>query len=323
MFDYLDGFLFGMGRKRGSYKGAVRDMQIKRNVNYWNIFTMLVTLVANRFKPKKGAFPDTMDYRYLMYCMINTGKAGITKIDNKIRNLDVISENNQSMYGYSIKCELVDYAGKNYGSFIPNSKVLDDVADCAIVYLSDTNIPPISRIWWYAERLNEIQTAISVAIANTKASVSISCEKEQVEVIKKMWLEAGNGLPLFVTYDGSSQFGNKPELISNPQTGDVLKVLIETYDKYLSDFCGEFGINNNDVMNKLSGVSDEELEQNEQKNSIILNDTLNKVREGLKKASDMFGEEIDIELNFDNSYNVDGSDNTERKVTDNVENENV
>lgn len=314
MFDYLTGFLFGFGGRTKSYKGAVRDAEIKKNVSVWNIFCMLVTLVANRFKPVKGKFPETMDYRFLMMCILNTNKAGIAKIDDKIRNLNIISENVNSFYGYPINCQMVDYSGKNYGSYIPNTKGNEEYADCAIVYGSNTETPAISRIWWYASRLNELQTQISTAITNLRATVAITCEKEQVKVVQDNWVKATNGMPLIISYDGSNQFGNKPELICNPQTGDVLKILMETYDKTISDFCGEFGIDNDQIMNKLSGVSDAELSQNRQKNQIILNQELNTIREYLKKASDMFGVEIDIELNFDESYNEginDGKESTE------------
>lgn len=314
MFDYLAGFLFGFGGSTKSFKGAVRDAEIKKNVSFWNIFCMLVTLVVNRFKPVEGKFPDTMDYRFLMMCILNTNKAGIARIDDNIRNLNIVSENVASFYGYPINVGLIDYSGKSYGQFIPNTKGNEDYADCAIVYGSNTECPAISRIWWYASRLNELQTQISTAITNLRATVAITCEKEQVKVVQDNWVKATNGMPLIISYDGSNQFGNKPELLCNPQTGDVLKILMETYDKTLSDFCGEFGIDNNQIMNKMSGVSEKELSQNGQKNQIILNQELNTIREYLKKASEMFDTEIDIELNFDesyNEYNNDGKESTE------------
>ena len=83
---------------------------------------------------------------------------------------------------------------------------------------------------------------------------------------------------------------------------------METYDKTIADFCGEFGVNANMVMNKLSGVSDKELSQNDERNEILLNTVLDSVKEGLKQASELFGEEMTVDLSFERVYNSDESE---------------
>ena len=67
-------FFFGGCTK---HKNALRDARLKKNVSWWNIFCELCNLVANRFKPKDGTFPETMDWRFLMMCLINSNKAGV------------------------------------------------------------------------------------------------------------------------------------------------------------------------------------------------------------------------------------------------------
>lgn len=305
MNDYFESFFFGIGAKKG-YKGAAADARLKRNVSWWNIFCQLINLVANRFKPKEGTMPETMDWRFLMLCLINTNKAGIIEYEGEIYNGNIIGGSNFSRYGHLINCNVVDFMGKPYGiKYIPNTPGLEDVANCGIVFMNELNSRPISRIIWFAQRLTELQSSISAAISNLKGTVVIRCEKEQEKVIARDWSNAGEGVPVILKYDGSSGFGNVPELMCNPQTGDVLKVLMETYDKEFARFCGEFGISNNQVMNKLSGISQTELEQNNVQNYIVLHSDLNCLNKYFDRANKLFGTKIEIEINQDMSYNND------------------
>lgn len=313
MYDYFDGFFFGTGCK--GYKGASTDTRLKKNVAWWNIFCELVNLVANRFKPKDGTLPDTMDWKFLMMCLINSNKAGVIKTDSdEVCNGNIIGGSNFSRYGYLINCEVIDFMGKPYGSrYIPNTPGLEDVANCGIVYMNELNSRPITRIIEAAMRLTELQSSISAAISNLKGTVVISCEKEQEKTVIKGWTEAGEGVPVILSFNGSSSFGNKPELLCNPQTGDVLKVLMETYDKEFARFCSRFGINNNQVMNKLSGVSSDELKQNEEQDYIILHSDLDCLNKYFDRVNKMFGTNIEIEINKDLSYNniVEEGDNSD------------
>lgn len=318
MNDYYESFFFGIGSR--GYKGAAKDARLKKNVNWWNIFCQLVNLVANRFKPKDGTLPDTMDWRFLMICLINSNKAGIIDANGEICNGNIIGGSNFSRYGYLINCNVIDFMGKPYGTkYIPNTPGLEDVANCGIIYMNELNSVPISRIIWYAQRLTELQSSISAAISNLKGTVVISCEKEQEKVIARDWQAGGEGVPVILKYDGASSFGNKPELMCNPQTGDVLKILMETYDKEFARFCSEFGINSNQVMNKLSGISDDELQQNEEQNYIILHSDLDCLNKYFARANKMFGTNIEIEINHDMSYNKDVKEVEDEQTFDNAD----
>ena len=287
MFDYFDTFFIGLwGKNKG---------RINARMSCWEVFCLLLNIVINRFKFN---LPKTMDDRFLNICLISTGRAGIIRHEGKLLNLRVTEMNTQSTYGYPINLSLVDYCGKGYGSHIPNIPDLEEVADCALVYLNKTDAPPIFRIIYYANRLAELQTQIGTAISNIRASIAIRCEKEQKKQIESNWREAGNGKPLFLDYSSEKSFGGIPEIICNPQTSEILKTLYEAYDKELARFCSEFGITSNSIMNKLSGINTEELKKNDAQNQIILNNQLNTLKEGLKKASELFGEEMSVELNF-------------------------
>lgn len=305
MFDFYNNFFFGANA--GKHPNALKEAKIKKNWAGLNIFYNLLDIVMNLLKLNLA---EGMDERFAKLCLINSNMFVISKIKNgkhdetgELMNLNVCDMNNMTPYGLPLNMGLIDYTGKSYGRFIPYTATNKAIANCVMVRWSLLHVPPIYRIMWYANRLIDLQASISAAISNLKATVVVKCEKEQLATVKKAWTDAGDGLPVIFTYNGTSDFGNQPELLCNNVTGDILKQLMETYDKTLADFCSEFGINSNAILNKLSGVSDKELSQNEQKNEIVLNGIVNQIKDDLADANKMFGTNMSVELNFDNGYN--------------------
>lgn len=322
MFDFYEFFFFGGGCK--GHRNALAEAKINKNWAGLNIFYTLLNIVMNMVKLN---LPKTMDARSSMLYLISSGHFAITRIKNgkydpegDLMNLNISDMNNMTPYGLPLNMGLIDFTGKSYGRFIPYTPTNIDIANCAIVYWNKKDVPPIYRILWYAKRLMELQSSISASISNLKGTVVVRCEKEQENVVKQAWRAADEGLPVIFTYKGAENFGNPPELLCNNITGDVLKQLQETYDKTIADFCGEFGVNANMVLNKLSGVSDKELSQNDQRNEILSNSVINSIRDGLNDAKMLFNEDMSVEFSFENMYNGD-DENTEEEVTEDVETE--
>lgn len=292
MFDFYNNFFFGCGNSK---KSMARKGELTKKWAGLNIFYMLLDLVRGRFVYD---IPETMDDRFLELCMLYSGRAGIIDYQGEIINLDVMTGNNWSRYGYLNNCTLVDFMGKSYGQFIPNTPG-NVLPDCAIIYNNTYDVVPISRIRWYADRLATIQGSINSCIVNMRGSLIFNCSKEQQKVIEKAFRDMDSGAPIilsFESYEGAYQ--QKPEVITNPITGDILKSLMETYDKTMAEFLTEFGINANGIINKLSGISDTELKQNEQRTEIAFNQAYNSRVEGLQRASEMFGVEMSVKPNF-------------------------
>ena len=260
-----------------------------------NTFYSLLSIVMNRFVYK---LPDTMDKRFLELCLITNNESGIARVDGNVKNFAVISRGSRSGYGYPTNYTLCDFMGKSQGRFIPNTP--DSVEpDSVLMFNDEYNIAPISRIIWYANRLTELQTSISAAISNLKGTTVIRCSKEQKAPIEKAWRNVSNGVPIILSFDSENgAFQNPPEVLTNPQTPEILMALQENYDKTLSQFCSEFGINSNMVVNKLSGISDNELNQNNQLIEIKLNTEFNQRKKGLEQVNAMFGTNCSIELNY-------------------------
>lgn len=291
MFDFYDVFFFGSFRNKGTAKDGI----IRKKWGALNIFYRLLDLVRGRFI---YTLPDTMDDRFLELDMIYSGKAAVFKKDGEVLNGEVQSGNSWSRYGYLDNCTLVDYMGRSYGRFIPNLPG-NVMPDCAFIFDNKYNVPPISRIKWYADRLSTIEGSINSCIANLRGSTIISCSIEQKKPIENAYKNAADGVPVILSFDqheGGLQ--TPPSVITNPQTPDILKTLQEAYDKTTAEFLTEFGINANGIINKLSGISDEELRQNVQMTEIAFNQAYNSRKEGLAKASEMFGVEMSVKPNF-------------------------
>lgn len=320
MFQFFDNYFFGPAFT-GMFKDG-EDYLIKRDWSALNIFYTLLNIIMNMLELDLDL---SMNERYMMLNFISTGMCGIAPIDNEVLNLGVQEMNNQSRYGLPVNVGLIDYTGKYYGRFIPYDGTNEDYADCVIVYWNKEHTPPIARLVYYANRLLELDCAISAAISNLKATVVVTCEKEQEEVVAKAWEEARKGKPVIVTYNGSSDFGNKPELMVNNLTGDILKQLMETYDKCIADFCIEFGINANVVMNKLSGISDKELAQTDQRTSITQNGILNEIKKGFEDANRLFGTTCSVDFNYDIIENGNNTQETseEQEEDTNADEENI
>lgn len=284
-FGFFDVFFFGMSSK----KSTSDYYKINKKWAGLNIFYSLLSMVMGRFVYD---LPEQMDDRFFELVLLSNGVNGTCETGN----YRVGYGNKFSKYGYYNNVNLMDYMGLSVGTFIPDCPG-NVMPDCVLTYDNKYNIPPIYRIKWYAERLTQIQGSMAACIANLKGTVIFKCTEEQKPAIVRAWKNADDGSPVIISF-GSAEGANDldPEVITNPQTGDILKQLQETYDKTMADFLTEFGINANGVINKLSGISDSELQQNDQARQINLLNAFDMRKQGIEKINKMFGWNASVEL---------------------------
>lgn len=290
MYNFFDFFFFGMNSKK-----SVSDYyKLNKKWAGLQIFYELLSLVLGRFVYD---LPETMDDRFFELILLTNGVNG-TAIgrDSELGNFRVGYGNQFSKYGYYNNVNLMDYMGMSQGTYIPDCPG-NVLPDCVLTYDNKYNIPPIYRIKWYAERLTQIQGSIAACIANLKGSVIFKCTKEQEPAIKRAWKNADDGSPVIISFaPGEGGMDVDPDVITNPQTGEILKQLQEAYDKTMADFLTEFGINANGVINKLSGISDDELKQNDQARQLNLQNALTMREKGIEKINKMFGVQCSVRL---------------------------
>lgn len=290
MYEFFDVFFFGMNSK----KSVSEDYKLNKKWAGLNIFYELLAMVLGRFNYN---LPETMDDRYFELCLISRSMNG-TAIgkDGAVSNYKIGYGNRLSKYGYFNNVNLMDYMGRSQGQFIPDLPG-NVMPDCVITYDNKFNIPPIYRIMWYANRLTELQGSISSCIGNLKGTVIFKCTKEQEPAIKRAWKNANDGSPVIIAFDLNEGANDlEPQVMTSQQTGEILKQLQEAYDKTMADFLTEFGINANGVINKLSGISDSELMQNDQARQINLMNAFEMRKKGIEKINAMFGTNCSVEL---------------------------
>lgn len=290
MENFFDVFFFGLNSKK-----SVSDYyKLNKKWAGLNIFYDLLSLVMSRFVYD---FPETMDPRFFELVLLCNGVNGTARgTDGEISNFKVGYGNKFQKYGRYNNCNLMDFMGMSQGMFIPDWPGNVD-PDCVLTYDNEFGRPPLYNIKWYAEQLTITRSSITTCIANMKGTVMFKCAKEQEAAIRRAWKNADDGSPVILSFGpGEGEGLMDPNVITNPQTGDILKQLQETYDKIMADFLTKYGINANGVINKLSGVSGDELRQNDQARQLNLNEALQMRQQGIDKINKMFGINASIRL---------------------------
>lgn len=305
VFDtFLGGFLFGPG---GKNVGLSFDFDKKSSRAL--IFYRLISLVIGRLK---YTLPSSVDPRYMELTLLSGG-AGFDMVGGEPRNFSAIISGTYNQYGYPESVQLIDYMGRSYGRIIPDFPGNDGIADGVVIYDSKYDLPPIYRINWYANRLWRIQVSIAVAIQNLRMGVIFEANgPSQARAIERAIKALDEGKPFLIDYGKEAALAEPPRITRSLDSGDGLKTLTELYDKTFCDFLTEFGINANGTINKLSGVSDTELQQNEEATEISLNAALEQRREGMEKCARMFGGTWRVERAFTNREKT-GTINEERE----------
>ena len=324
---YFDSFFYGNGNSKN------KDFKLEKRKDHVILFYKLLDLAMGRYKYQN--LPDTMDERFLELSLVYSGCAGVAKVSiagekekNTIMNLSISGGDYTSPYGYPNSYNLLDYCGRSYGTFVPYVPGQESYADSVMILENKRNIPPMSKITWYADRLADIQASIRSAIYNLRSSLIIECSEEQETPVRAALKNADDGEPILFSFNGAASVQGAPTVITNPQTPEILKSLTEIYDKTFADFLTEFGINANAVVNKMSGTSPDELNQNVEVTRLANNIGLECRKEGIDKVNKMFGTNIVVISTIDNirdkEYNnyegdtsndtVDKEDNTNEDI---------
>ncbi len=298
VFDtFLGGYLFGPG---GKSAGLSFDFDKKSSRAL--IFYRLISLVLGRFTYD---LPPSVDSRYMELTLLSGG-AGFDLVGGEPHNFSALISGGYNQYGYPESVQLIDYMGRSYGRIIPDFPGNEIIADGVVIYDSKYDLPPIYRINWYANRLWRIQVSIATAIQNLRMGVIYEANgPSQARAIERAIKALDDGKPFLIDYGKEAALAEPPRITRNLDSGEGLKTLTELYDKTFCDFLTEFGINANGTINKLSGVSDSELEQNEEATEIALNAALKQRREGMAKCERMFGGTWSVDRAFTNREETD------------------
>lgn len=311
MFDYLNECLFLFGKKNrtnNTYKRA-RALQ-KQGAAY--IFNLLCKEWCARFRwdydPEDGA--KTIATQLIEKTILFNTACGFAKYkqtrgsysEETWRNFIPTGMDNLSFYGLPNRCTLTDYSGRISGQYIPaHEEEPDGIANCVLIFDNVDNWTPLYTIFYYAEKLTQINTSINACISNILGTSLISCTQEQAKEIERQRQAAGIGVPYLIFYDDTDVRPPRPEMLSTPGASEELKVLYEAFDKTHHDFLQSIGVRVDNKMDKKAGITPMEIIENRMNVDLILNESLRARQKGIELAERIGLTGLSVSLdNFEN-----------------------
>ncbi len=340
MFDYLNEYLFLYRGVKGRSATVKSAQALKRQGGYF-IFNKLCSDFCSRIKwvyePEDGRRTIKTDLieRTILFddgCGIIKYKEGQGLYQSESwRNVRPTAVNRQSFYRDAATFTGVAYNGKELGTYIPvQQQEESNFANSILITNGTMDWSPLTIIFYYAERLNYINTQINACLYNITGTTIITCEKEQAEQVVKQRKAAEMGVPYVLEYADDTGRVIEPRLIRAAGTNEELKTLYESYDKTYHDFLQTIGIRVNNEVDRHSGITPIEIIENRMNVDLTLNNALNARLEAVK-----LGERIGLKglrptldnfFNLTGDYAVDGTkliSGREPKVEPSLQNEPV
>lgn len=316
-YDYLNEFLLitSKRKKRNEYKEAV----LFKNIAGRRIFNQLCHEWCGRFiwnTKEKTIASEMIERTILFHNAVAFAKVNLERIGaigEVWANCIPANVNNLSFYGRATSIELIDYVGRNLGTYIPVMREfpVEGIENCALVRDNFDDDRPIMSIMYYAKRMLDVDTSIRGCIKNITGTAIIYCTPEQKLMIEKQRSAAEIGVPYVICIDESNVSQIPPSMICTQGAAEELKTLYECMDKVHGDFLQSIGIRVNNEMDRRSGITPIEIVENRQNIDISLNSYLNSRKKGIEECKEI-GLEINVSLDnmepktgaFDSNGNI-------------------
>lgn len=300
-YDYLNEFLLltSKRKRRNEYKEAVYF----KNIAGRRIFNQLCHEWCGRLSWSSSEYSIATEL--IERTILFHGAVAFAKVD--LMHFGVTGEiwancipantNNLSFYGRATSVELIDYVGRNLGTYIPVMREfpVNRIENCAIIRDNFDGDMPILSIMYYAKRMLDIDTSIRGCIKNITGTSIIYCTPEQKAMIERQRDAAEVGVPYVICIDESNVSQIPPSMICTDGAAEELKTLYECMDKVHGDFLQSIGIRVNNEMDRRSGITPIEVIENRQNIDIALNSFLNSRKRGVEECKKI-GLDINVSL---------------------------
>ena len=277
--------------------------------------------------------PDSMNARYLEYCLYMEGQAGLLYDEEYgFINTKVASNGYLNIYGIPTQLNCYSYQYQKIRNLYTGLDG-EQNKDCILVMNNWQRVPTIATIQLFAQRLAEAEMTASVNIKAQKTPVLIVVDENQ-----RLMMEN-----LYAQYDGNRPFimGDKNQLSENAirciSTGaDFIADKVMEYKKQIWNEALQFlGINTLQTEKKERLITDEASSNNELIN-LNLQSMLIPRQEACKQFNKLFGlegtdKEISVRVRSDlfniikqeesviTDYNQNGIDDKIEEVDEDVE----
>lgn len=250
----------------------------------------LIQKAISRFEFE--GIPDTWAKNYFLYSLFVYGFVSV--IDTT--KFGVIPQH-CTLAGYNVFYQPSDV-------IIANPLIEDDGmkkigVDASLIKLQ----PDYGSIWdivqYYGNLMAQTIEAVSTNINNSKfAYVFMADDKTSAESFKKMFDQINEGQPAVFMDKGLFNENGDPawlQFVQNLKQNYIAGDLLEDLKKIEAMFDTFIGIPNVNIA-KASGVSDQEVNSNNEDTFSLCNLWLKTIRDGLKQTNDLFGVNVSVNL---------------------------
>lgn len=178
-----------MGRKRTNFSDSLYKNMMGQNVYLRRMCELSMSMF------KWDGLPDSVDVRYLEMALFISGQAVFFEDDVLgYLALDCLANGSFDVYGEPVRRR----AYSRYSGYNSPELTLDN---SVILWNNYMRMPSAQDVWWYANRLWDLDSTIDVNARAQKTPVLIQCDEKQKLVLKNVYKE----------YDGNSPvlFGDK------------------------------------------------------------------------------------------------------------------
>lgn len=292
---------------------------------YINYFT---NLCCSMFKVKN--LPKDIDEQFVIRTLINTGSIAFfkTTVNEPIRNEHTGKKEtikvayplmaqpfrtDQKFNVYGKPTSITLYNAPNCSSVFNNIK-LDNVNDFEIVKLNPMATSLYPTIWYFCNKIVEVQRAIDVNIFNNQTPLVFECTKDQektvTEIIKK-WTNQVKHLILNKSTGSRAEDLFRSQDISGEWKADKMTDVMQYYK---AEFFTMLGINHTPYEKRANMVRDE-VRSNSHILRLTVDSMLDTMNECAKLVNEKFGVNIYFEYTIDSIYDTDNISTAESKET--------
>lgn len=286
------------------YKKELSSMVDTAHVieNYWYYFDKLTAYCINLFDYK--GLPKSLPKKEIESNLILTGHCVIFKKDNEL----VTTLTEPTGFDKYYNPTYTSYAQPRLGSgrvYFNNADIDNMIGrKGVIVYNCDLQDNLLGAradgslrgfIGRYARLLSDIESTISIRLVNMREDYIPIADNENVKTSIKNFIKARKIGKRSIVVDSSIVPNLKSVDINNSHSTEKIYDLLIARDKIMECFFRELGIKF--YQPKKAQVNEEEMNANNSMLLYSIDDFLNERNEGFKRANEMFGTDISVEIN--------------------------
>ena len=317
MFGQIDNnlmawFLWGMDpKKRGKYQAKFKNDKI-----FVNFLQLLTNSAVNLFEWE--GLPDMTSERFIEEAFLYSGNCALIK-DPELGflTLPFTQSSKINLYG---EPNAININGKNgYSKEVICSTSLTDTdiareikVEAIPGYDNYQKYPYFQYILDYAERITQVFRSLDVAVKKLKNPYIIVANKQD-ELAYKQYINSLEMNEDAIMVAKGVDTDNPLSTTDIHIDTQVVDSLWNQYQRYYSDIMQILGINSNPLVDKVSGVSQAEVDSNNSTTNLNLEMRLKERNEWAEKCNEIFGTNISVKVRGAVSYDEDVQDNEEEE----------